>query len=197
MKRISTSVMAVTMCMTLAMALPRPALAGNREWATAGKILTGLVVLGAISSAVQPQPYYEPQTVYMDRTVYVDRPVYVERPQYYSPQPVYMAPPPQSSVRVVPPPPVQEQPTVVYQGVDYVETPMVTYETRYFEGRRMVNCPRVTFRSSRPPREIVMPYGYGRRLYQPGIRGHVVYIQEWSPQRGVWRSIGYHPSMWR
>jgi hypothetical protein len=158
--------------------------------------LTGMVVLGAISSALQPQPYYEPQTVYMDRTVYVDRPVYVERPQY-SPPPVYTASPARGVVRVVPPPPVQEQPTVVYQGVEYVDTPVVTYETRYFEGRRMENCPRVTFRSTRPPREIVMPYGYGRRLYQPGIRGHVTYVQEWRPQRGVWLSVGYHPCMWR
>lgn len=196
MKRLSTGLMAVTMSLTLALAVPRPVQAGDKEWAAAGKILTGLVVLGAISSAVQPQPYVEQQTVYMDRTVYVDRPVYVERPSY-APPPAYTAPPARGMVRVVPPPPVQEQPIVVYQGVENVETPMVTYETRYFQGRRMEGCPRVSFRSANPPREIVMPYGYGRRLYQPGIRGHLSYVQEWSAQRGVWLSIGYHPCMWR
>jgi hypothetical protein len=61
----------------------------------------------------------------------------------------------------------------------------------------MEGCPRVTFRNPRYlPREVVVSYGNGMRLYQPGIRGHLTYVQQWSPQQGIWLTVGRHPCMW-
>ncbi len=179
MKRNPIGTMALGIALAALLAAPRPVLARghDRGWATAGKILTGMVILGAISQAVQPPPAYSyetERTVYVERPVYVDRTVYVERPA-----------------------PVVQAPTVIYDGVDYVETPVITYETRYYQGRRMEGCPRVYTRSRHVPREIVIPHGHGRRLYQPGIRGHEAFVQEWSPHSKTWRVIGGHPSIWR
>lgn len=189
--------------------LPQSVRAGDKEWATAGKILTGLAVFGALTSIAQPQPepYYVEQ-----RTVYVQQPVYmyapppvVYAPTAYAPQPYPQA---QSSGQVPPPVPYQEAPVVQQQYVQpqqqqyiqqqpYVETPTVVYETRYFQGRRMERCPRVVFRNRRyQPREIVIPYGAGTRLYQPGIRGHITYVQQWAPHQRAWVTVGNHPCMW-
>ena len=41
-------------CMLLVMAMSCNVQAGEREWATAGKILTGVVVAGALINAVTP-----------------------------------------------------------------------------------------------------------------------------------------------
>ena len=81
--------------------LPTTAQAGGREWATAGKILTGAIVAGVILDAFTPRPavavcqpqqvvYQAPQVVYTapqvvypaQQVVYVTQqpqPVYVER----------------------------------------------------------------------------------------------------------------------
>lgn len=188
MKRFSLGTVVVGIGLAALLAIPRPVLANEHGWATAGKVLTTLVVLGAINQAVQQEYYSEPpRTVYVERPVYVDRPVYTERPVYRG-QPVYREPPA---------PAPDQQPTVIYEGAEYVETPVVTYETRYFQGRRLENCPRVYTRSPHAPREIIVPHGYGRRLYQPGIRGHYSYVQQWQPGKGIWVNIGYFPSVWR
>ena len=77
--------------------------AGDREWAVAGKVLTGLMVLNAITTAcptttvVYEQPTcYAPPVVYRRPVVYVPRilyrqPVVYRRPVYRPP--VYHQPP--------------------------------------------------------------------------------------------------------
>jgi len=61
------------------------AAAGDREWATAGKILTGVVAGAVIASAIEPAPVYTYQTA----TWYAPPP-----PVYVQPAPVvfYSAP---------------------------------------------------------------------------------------------------------
>ncbi len=198
--------------------IPQPVRAGDEEWATAGKILTGLAVFQVLNNMLRPaQPYYveEQRTVYVEQPVYMyaPPPAYTPAPVYAPPQGVYAppaqqepvyAPQPYSGGAVPPPVPPQETPVVVQQPAPvvvqqqtYVETPTVVYEVRYFEGRRMEGCPRVKFRNRNyQPREIVIPYGEGTRLYQPGIRGHVTYVQQWSGQQGAWVTVGRHPCMW-
>jgi hypothetical protein len=222
MKKQMTRLMAAVMGgLFVTMSLVPSVRAGDQEWATAGKVLTGLAVFGALSSWARPDPYYyEQRTVYVDRPVYISSPpvvyappqqvyapqpqVYAPQPQAYAPQPQVYAPQPQAyapqpqayAPQSYAPPPVPVQETPVVQPV-YVQTPMVVYETRYFEGRRMERCPRVSFRDRRyAPSEIVVPYGQGLRLYQPGIRGHVTYVQQWSSNQGVWLTVGRHPCMW-
>jgi|GEM_PF-3965385 len=45
--------------------------------------------------------------------------------------------------------------------------------------------------------EIVIQNEPGRRLYQPAVRGHIAFIQQWDPCRREWVTIGSHPSVWR
>ena len=61
------------------------AAAGDREWATAGKILTGVVAGAVIASAIEPAPVY----TYQSATWYAPPP-----PVYVQPAPVvlYTAP---------------------------------------------------------------------------------------------------------
>jgi len=60
------------------------AAAGDREWATAGKILTGVVAGAIIASAIEPAPAY----TYQSATWYAPPPVYVQP----APVVVYSAP---------------------------------------------------------------------------------------------------------
>jgi hypothetical protein len=67
------------------------AAAGDREWATAGKILTGVVAGAAIARAFEPVPVYTTTTYYPAPVVYAPTPA----PVFIQPAPaiVYAAPP--------------------------------------------------------------------------------------------------------
>lgn len=62
-----------------------PSVAGDREWATAGKVLAGVVgasmIAGAASHGYHDRYYYE-RPVHYARPVYYERPVY-SRTHYY------------------------------------------------------------------------------------------------------------------
>ncbi|HTH49059.1 MAG TPA: hypothetical protein VMB21_16200 [Candidatus Limnocylindria bacterium] len=70
-----TAVLAVTI-LSLGAASLTSVQAGDREWATAGKVLTGVVAAGVIVNALQPQ--YERTVVYQTpppQVIYVPAPV--------------------------------------------------------------------------------------------------------------------------
>ncbi len=101
------------------------ATAGDREWATAGKILTGVVAGTVIARALAPQPTY----------VYAPAPTYVYQP---APTYVYAPPPPAPApVMVMPARVVYAAPPMVYAPapvvcmpaprVVYAAPPMVVY----------------------------------------------------------------------
>ena len=82
--------------------------AGDREWAVAGKVLTGLVAASVITHVVQAQPacatvYYSepaPRVIYAPPVYYAQAPVVVYRaPVYCAPAPVCYAPAPVVSFR--------------------------------------------------------------------------------------------------
>ena len=110
-----TAVLAVTI-LSLGAASLNPAQAGDREWATAGKVLTGVVAAGVIANAFQP---------HCERTV-----VYQTPP----PTVVYQTPPP--TVVYAPAPPCAPAPAaVVYYGaprVVYVEAPHYRYHHPHY-----------------------------------------------------------------
>lgn len=94
--------------------------AGDREWAVAGKVLTGVVAAGVISRALEPAPcapttavvYSAPPVYVAPTTVVVPAPVYyVPPPPVMMPAPVYYAAPP--------PPVVVAAPVVVPAPVHY------------------------------------------------------------------------------
>jgi hypothetical protein len=103
--------------------------AGDREWATAGKVLTGVAVAGALHNIFAPRT----EVVY---TSY-PQPVVVQQPVVYQQVP---AQPVVAQQVVAQPAPVQvtqsgptqtivvpAQPTVVYQPVVYQPAPVVVY----------------------------------------------------------------------
>ena len=76
MKKIMAVMLAATM---LVATVPKQAMAGDRGWATAGKIMTGIIglhILGNVIANSQPEPVYVPETRY-----------YSPEPRYYTPAP--------------------------------------------------------------------------------------------------------------
>ncbi len=110
-----TAVLAVTI-LSLGAASLTSVQAGDREWATAGKVLTGVVAAGVIANAFQP--HYERTVVYQP-----------------APTVVYQAPPP--TVVYAPAPCAPAPTTVVYypapapHRVVYVEAPRYRYHHPY------------------------------------------------------------------
>lgn len=93
MKKLMTGLMVLA----VTLALTQTARAGDREWATAGKVLTGVIAGAALVQALQPQPTYvytaPPPVVYAPAPAPV---VYAPAPPavVYAPAPVVCAPPP-------------------------------------------------------------------------------------------------------
>lgn len=109
MKKIMVTVLTGTL---LASAM-QPVRAGDREWATAGKVLTGVFAASVVARAFEPVPVYRTEVVYTQPA-----PVVYSAPP---PQVVYQAP-------TVPPAPVAyAQPAMVQQQVVYVQQPQVVY----------------------------------------------------------------------
>ena len=92
---------------TLSATLASQTFAGDREWATVGKVLTGVAVIHVIDRIVNPPTqvvYVQPQPV-----VYAQPGVYAQPVVYVQPQPVvYVHPQPVVYV--------QPQPVVVVYG---------------------------------------------------------------------------------
>ena len=92
-------IVAVTV-LALAGASLQTATAGDREWATVGKILTGVAVAGVVAHAIDSHPAnysvtystYAPAPCPPPRVVCAPAPrvVYLPAPVVYYPQPVYV-----------------------------------------------------------------------------------------------------------
>lgn len=125
-----------------ALAVQPVAHAGDREWAVAGKVLTGIAAVGVISRLVEPAPtvVYQPAPV-VYQTVVAPPPPQVT---YVPAAPVAPAAP----VYAPAPAPVAPTTAVVYQSapaVVYVAAPAPVYVA--------------------PPPVVIAPYGYYHRPY--------------------------------
>ena len=103
------------------------AAAGDREWATAGKVLTGIAAASLLSRAFEAPPAY----TYQQRA-YAPSPVYVVQSApvvAVASQPVYVQPAP--TVVYQQPVYVQPAPVVVYQEPVYVQ-PAPVYRVRSY-----------------------------------------------------------------
>ncbi len=90
--------------------------AGDREWATAGKVLTGIIAGAVIAKSFEPAPVvYQPAPT----VVYQSAPVVVQQPQVVYTQPVVYQPAP---VILQPAPVVVYRPAPIY----YSPVPVVT-----------------------------------------------------------------------
>lgn len=100
--------------------------AGDREWATAGKILTGVVAGAVLASAVNAQPVTYSASYYSYHP-----PVYVQPAPVYS----YCPPPPPPRVIVMPAPVVvAPSPVIVYRTpVRVAPQPVVSINLGYHQ----------------------------------------------------------------
>ena len=96
--------------------------AGEQEWATAGKVLTGLFAAQAVASVFAPPPVYQTTVYYPGGPVYSAAPAYVvaQPPAYVQPAPVYVAQPPVAYYA----PPAYVQP---YPGYYYAPRPVFSF----------------------------------------------------------------------
>jgi len=115
-----------------------PVHAGDREWSTAGKVLTGVFAAGVIAEAFRP--HCPPPVVYAHApVVYAHAPVvYAHAPVVYAHAPVVYAPAP---VVYAPAPVVYAPAPVVYYAaparqVVYVAAPPVCYAPAPFHRPR-------------------------------------------------------------
>ena len=111
-----------------------PVHAGDREWSTAGKVLTGVFAAGVIAEAFRP--HCPPPVVYAPAPV-----VYATAPVVYAPATVVYAPAP---VVYAPAPVVYAPAPVVYQvapapQVVYVAAPPVYYAPAPYHRPRHVH----------------------------------------------------------
>jgi hypothetical protein len=92
----------------VAAASVQTASAGDREWATVGKVLTGIAAVHVLSHALHPPPFYAGDVVYARPPVYAIAPtprvpvapIVAPAPVYFQPAPLVVYPQP---VIVAPP----------------------------------------------------------------------------------------------
>ncbi len=123
MKPLKTIVLSLT-AVALTGALVPAASAGDREWATAGKVLTGLAAVSLFSRVLEAPPAYAyPPAAVAPRVVCAP-------PGYAPPAPV---------VVYAPPVYVQSEPVVVYQNPGYYYSPPIYVRTEScYRGRPVV-----------------------------------------------------------
>lgn len=98
-----TTILALTALAVTVASTPR-ATGGDREWATAGKVLTGVVAGSLLLRALEPRPVVTTTYVYPTPTVLAPAPVVVQT----------VAPPPPGTVYVQPAPVYYAAPAPVY-----------------------------------------------------------------------------------
>ncbi|HYV31991.1 MAG TPA: hypothetical protein VEO53_12920 [Candidatus Binatia bacterium] len=107
--------------------------AGDREWATVGKVLTGVAAVHVLSQVLQPPPVYTTAVYAGPPPVYSIAPVAVVAPAPVVPAaPVYLQPPPV----VVYPRPVYVTPAPVYLAPGYWPAPAVSLSFGFGYGHR-------------------------------------------------------------
>lgn len=120
----------ILMTMALTTAGFTQAAAGDREWATAGKVLTGVVAGAFIARALDPGPPVYVAPAYAPAPVVYHTPpvVYQPAPVVHHPAPVYVAAPAIPPVVVVPAAPtVVVYPQPVCAPVHYRPAPMMMH----------------------------------------------------------------------
>ncbi len=122
----------LAMALGLGAVAPRT-MAGDREWAVAGKVLTGLAAASVVSRILDPAPCAgTTAVVYQQPPVYVvaqPAPVVVAHPAVIAPAPV--APPAPVAYAVPPPTVVYATPPVVYAAPPVVYAAPPVYVAPY------------------------------------------------------------------
>jgi hypothetical protein len=116
-----TKIITVTALALLASSNMRNAVAGDREWATAGKVLTGLAAASIITRALEPRPvYYTPPPMVVYQTVPTTATAVVTSQPVYATTTIPVATIPDA-------PTIPNAPTLGAQTVVVYQQPAVVY----------------------------------------------------------------------
>jgi len=183
---------------------PGSARAGDKEWAAAGKILTGLVAARVIAnSACAPSTSrYDVRevryTAPAPRIVHETRVVKYQSPSRHNSwqhQPHYRSSSWHSPMRGR----VFTRPSWYRESVQITVTPpcTTTYEvpatTHHGQSTSLYSDPRGLIITENA---VIYQSNEWSRVYQPKIHDHPAYKQERSHGSGTWRTVGDHPSIW-
>ena len=150
--------------------------AGGKDWATAGKILTGVVAADILIDHLPA--WQQPQlqcTMNTYRIVKDSPPPYVQYYQsdiYYSDVPIQVQP--QPIVIQMAPPPVAISPSAPAQPAAASST--------------------VALGNEEP--SVIHLLSPTKRIYQPRIQGHKAYVQERVSPNHPWVTVEEYPSIW-
>ena len=128
--------------------------AGDREWAVAGKVLTGLAAASVVARVLDPAPCATTTAV-----------VYQQPAVYVAPQPVVYAAPVVAPAPVAPPAPVYVAPAPA--PVYYAPAPVVYAAPVYVAPAPVYVAPAPVYLPAP-----VFVHGY---RHHPGFRGHVTF----------------------
>jgi hypothetical protein len=204
---------------TLTPIMPQ-AQAGDKEWAVAGKILTGIVVIDAVRGLAQYEGRKAAQENRGPQTRY-----YREQPQQY-----YVPPPPRPQPAVV----YLEQPTdyiTPRSHLSYSKPSTIEIHNHYYTAEAVQAAQAGQQEQTAPPPApvaapvvqpapqaapapapvqhteqmvinsgegdtVVLVIEEGRRIWQPKTRGAKAYMQVWSDLEKKWVSIKEYPSIY-
>jgi len=145
--------------------------AGDKEWATAGKILTGVVIAEVLNRGICLPPVRE-RTVVHKKVVIVERPAVVRR------------------IRIF------ETRRHCGRSSHWGRRPSCGHgSNRFYHARPRSSTWRVCS-PSEPVGAVVYQADRNRRLCQPAVSGHPAVIQERPFPGHPWISVGTHPSIW-
>jgi hypothetical protein len=164
----------VTGLLALVLAQAPPVWAGQSEWATAGKILTGVVAVKVLGRIWQPAP----QTVV------------VAPPNSYVVYGSAAATPPPPPAVVCAPPEYSQATVILVNPENAAVAP--TQTVAVVAQAASSNAPVVIDETS----SIMMYNGPEERVIQPKIHGHKAYLQAWSEIHRAWVTLKEHESIW-
>jgi hypothetical protein len=174
MKRIFT----ISTAALLLFALVTPqASASDEDWATAGKILAGVVGLGVLHNAFSDG--HNHYRSYRSTTYYSSNRSYPScRSSSYSYRPSYS---------------YRYRPTTYYRTEVMRPVRAPVYHTT-----TVVREPAPVIAPAPPLSQepVVVSLENGRRLYQPRIKGHVAYLQIYSEHSRSWVNLKEYPSLY-
>ena len=166
--------------MVLALGLPTRSYAGNKEWATAGKILTGVVAAHVLVNGFPVQVGRRPTVV--QRTIIREYRTPNCRVEQYSSR--------------------YSIPRSRYHRSSYYESRGRRHQPkRHYSGRRPKDGgshqPKHHYSGRRPKDGGVTIWVSGnKRVYQPRVKGHDAFVQKRSFSGHPWVSVKKHPSIW-
>lgn len=162
----------------------QPARAGEKEWAVAGKVLTGIVAFNVLNDVVNGDRDHRPSQCREPR--YDNTRVVVREYDHAAYRPV---------IHHRRQEPVRVETRVVTVRSDDQCDPYPRYYDRSDAGRgsRYARSHRRTVVRRDP---IIRHLSRGRRIYQPPVRGHKAFIQVYSTVERRWVNVRECESIW-